>query len=625
MSSKLWLSASVIVLVCSVTRLAHSATYSFGQNLGQLNYQQDHRINQCTIQWTSSNQYPPPVTYTYYEDYFSSLVYVNSGVGINQVVSGTLHTISQSPGAGMGYTDNCPNNINSPIHYQGTGYTIGGSANGSTLYPVISVPGYLNPKYQIVGVIYAPPGSRSSVSYTNSDLVNSTVTTKNSYASGYRVGVTTNLSAQLAAWKFGSLDTSTQRSTTWSQATTTTDSSAVTVQKQTGYQNGPFPGPVCDYCGVDHDYDVILVWLNPVQLLTLTNGGVVQPNGYGFSSLDQPGMDIYQVYAGELNGDLPVRQSTTNAFARSWASTTNFNYNTGSTPGLTAQDKVNVLLTDPFWNCTYKSPTTDGINCAKPADANFTGTVNTSGTAVAWVTGSKFDQLMTQSMIVINGVSYTVASVNSATSITLTTSAGTQSGKAYSVPSRFTQSGSVNFSYTQPPPGGQPSTQAFMWTYTNTNTTGAGYNHENKVEYGLEKSFGGKIFDIGFKVTLSKVWTITHTYETSSQIITQNSSSATASITGPACNNVSGACNPVYPPVHALTRSRALQRLWLELLGRERLCICIKTTFLAHSCSSRSERVQKARCLAVAKTCPALRSGVLCDNSGPIGLTVAGV
>jgi hypothetical protein len=384
-------------------------------------------------------------------------------------------------------------------------------------------------------------------------LVSSSISTKNSYASGYRVGVTTlRSSSTVLPYKIGSIDSSVQASTAWSQATTTSDSSAVTVQKQTNYQNGPFPGPVCDYCGVDHDYDIILVWLNPVHLFSLTNGGAVRPDGYGFSSLDQPGMHVYQVYAGELNGNLPVRQSTTTAFARSWASTTNgIDYNTGSGPGLTAQDKVNILLMDPFWNCTYKSSTTDAINCAKPADATFSGTVNTSGTAVTWVTGTKFDQLLTQSSILINGVSYTVASVNSATSVTLTTSAGTQSGKAYSVPSRFTQSGNVNFSYTQPPPGGQPSTQAFTWTYTTTNTNGRSSSHESKVEFGLERSFGGTFFGTTFKTTLSLNWSMTHTYETSSQNFTTNTSQATASITGPVCNNVSGACSPVYPPVHA--------------------------------------------------------------------------
>lgn len=545
MTWKSLLAATGVLLLSALTASAQQS-YGFGSNLGQLNYSGYSTTNTCYI--LEGGEFYVPFSYTQYS--FGSFVYVDSAQGINQSISGSFSGISGSPGSGP--NSQCPDNYSSgsTINYSGTGYTI--TINGAGwLSAAIQVPGYVNPKYQVVGIIYAPPGSHSSVSYTNSNLVSSTISTKKSYTTGYTVGVATKLSKGIGAWKFGSLDSSVQSSTSWSQATTTTDTSAVTVQKQTSYQNGPFLGPTCDYCGVDHDYDIILVWLNPVHLFTLTNGGVVQPSGYGFSTLDQPGLDIYQVYAGELNGDFAMRSSTTTAFARAWASTTNFDYNTGSTPALTAQDEVNILTTDPFWDCTYKSPTTDGINCAKPADATFSGTVNTSGTTVTWATGSQFNQLLIQGTMVIKGVSYTVASVNSATSLTLTTTAGTQSGVSYSVPSRFTQSGNVNFAYTQPPPGGQPSTQAFTWTYTTTNSNGSTVSHDNKVEYGMEKTFKGTFFKLGFEVTLSKLWTMDHTYETSSQITTSNSSSATASITGPVCNNVNGACSPVYPPLNA--------------------------------------------------------------------------
>jgi hypothetical protein len=52
-------------------------------------------------------------------------------------------------------------------------------------------------------------------------------------------------------------------------------------------------------------------------------------------------------------------------------------------------------------------------------------------TSVAWASGYHFGSHMAGQPIVINGVTYTVSTYNSATSLTLTTSAGTQTGVAY--------------------------------------------------------------------------------------------------------------------------------------------------------------------------------------------------
>lgn len=61
------------------------------------------------------------------------------------------------------------------------------------------------------------------------------------------------------------------------------------------------------------------------------------------------------------------------------------------------------------------------------------GNVNTAGTVVSWVSGTKFSFYFAGASIQINGIAYTVLSLNSATSMNLVTSAGVLTNVAYSV------------------------------------------------------------------------------------------------------------------------------------------------------------------------------------------------
>lgn len=62
-----------------------------------------------------------------------------------------------------------------------------------------------------------------------------------------------------------------------------------------------------------------------------------------------------------------------------------------------------------------------------------TGTCNTSGTAVTWVSGGQFTAAMKGSWITINAVGYRITAVGGATSLTIALTAGTQSGVAFSI------------------------------------------------------------------------------------------------------------------------------------------------------------------------------------------------
>jgi hypothetical protein len=73
----------------------------------------------------------------------------------------------------------------------------------------------------------------------------------------------------------------------------------------------------------------------------------------------------------------------------------------------------------------------NGTNLTIASSSAYGGTVSTSGTAVTWLSGNQFSTLVSGETIEIGGVDYVIFTVNSATSITLTTSAGTQTGVLY--------------------------------------------------------------------------------------------------------------------------------------------------------------------------------------------------
>ena len=71
------------------------------------------------------------------------------------------------------------------------------------------------------------------------------------------------------------------------------------IQVQNGYQTG---GTSSYFAPVNHDDDLIWVWLNPAVLFKVAPGYVAW-EGYGYDGTDEAGMDIAPIALGYLNGD----------------------------------------------------------------------------------------------------------------------------------------------------------------------------------------------------------------------------------------------------------------------------------------------------------------------------------
>jgi hypothetical protein len=238
----------VVLLICAVTQgFAASVSCSptsigFGENV------------LCTLTYGAAN-YP-------------------SGTGIGFSVNGqSWGVIPAQPGGGT-FTTGVPINIrNTPGTYQvleqesfaGTKINL-----ASTTLTVRGVAGFVNPKYVIVGVTYAPPGPSSSVTYANSTLVGNTTKISNSFKSGVKTSIL--ISGTISAWtivggarsKITGTD-STEYTQTSSNTSTVTISKQNTVSDKTSGTGGAF-------FPVNHDYDTIWLWLNPLVLLTTDPG-----------------------------------------------------------------------------------------------------------------------------------------------------------------------------------------------------------------------------------------------------------------------------------------------------------------------------------------------------------------
>jgi hypothetical protein len=215
--------------------------------------------------------------------------------------------------------------------------------------------GWMRPKYDVVGLVYAPPGSKSTVNYTNGFQSGTSTMTTNTYSSAYTEKDTLTIgTGKLVPGVFSGSVTATY-ATGWGQTQESTNSVALSETYTTGLVQ---PGPASSALGVDHDYDVVYVWLNAEELVGIA-GNVISRNGYGWDGRDSAatvcgaagitGMDVVAITIGQLRGTQAIPTDLQCRLNRVWDS---------ALGGLTSADMLEIAQADPFFSNPQFNPNT---------------------------------------------------------------------------------------------------------------------------------------------------------------------------------------------------------------------------------------------------------------------------
>jgi len=183
--------------------------------------------------------------------------------------------------------------------------------------------GDIRPKYMLLTVIYAPPGTAggktsSFVDYSTGSTLGSTVDVSHAFKSDYSVSAGLSVNGGVASANVTLSDE-------WTAQQTTTDEYKV---DSTAKMDKKVPGPSVD--GIDHGYDEFVLWLNPILHVTVQGKKLTYTPGVDGSALQS----IY-VYASELKNPTTMRADVAAAL---------------NARGLTVTDYNNILSADPFAN-----------------------------------------------------------------------------------------------------------------------------------------------------------------------------------------------------------------------------------------------------------------------------------
>jgi hypothetical protein len=261
--------------------------------------------------------------------------------------------------------------------------------------------GFINPKYIVVGVTYAPPGSSSFVEYGQTTSVGSSTNISSSFTSevGFSVSVSNSFglpAGQTVPVQGGTgVKLTVSESTDYTQGSSSSTTNTISKASTIMYKTNGTP----TFSPVSSEYDYIWLWLNPEIVFSYVPGSspaILQMDGYALDPTDpasgEPqsgvpyigGPDVLEVQVGCLDGTFSCPTTltisngvvTAGALARSWADS-EYTWATGEGPALTTSDITNILSFDPLWpgnNYTLlnslPSTTSDGRFSEEPFPPN---------------------------------------------------------------------------------------------------------------------------------------------------------------------------------------------------------------------------------------------------------------
>ncbi len=345
-------------------------------------------------------------------------------------------------------------------------------------------PGFINPKYVVVGVTYAPPGPSSYVQYTNTTSVGNTTTIMNSFSNDAGFSVTMSGSNTIPAGWFlsGKFMITATESTDYTQGSNSSKTTTISKASTTAYKTSGTPAEA----PVNSDYDYIWLWLNPESFIAYappvgSNPGTIVLTGYGMdpndpvTGLPQAGVpytagpDVIEVQVGCLNGhfncgsdlvwnsgEAPGSFITSGLLARSWQSAAKgYYWPSGEQSGLSFNDVCQILTFDPLATTPSK--------CSTQNDYTFLNSLPST------TSDGRFSKISYPP----NPIQYPVGAANESYSMVQTntqsvsTGNSTQIKQAFSVSEQFSASaffGLINDSITF------KESDTLTWNYSTLNT-----------------------------------------------------------------------------------------------------------------------------------------------------------